>query len=29
VHEGAERCGVLVQEGLAGPIVGAALMKKL
>jgi hypothetical protein len=29
VHEGAERCAVLVQEGLAGPIVGAALMKKL
>lgn len=29
VHDGAERCAVLVQEGLAGPIVGAALLKKL
>ncbi len=29
VHAGAERCAVLVQQGRAGPIVGAALMKQL
>ena len=29
VHAGAERCAVLVQQGPAGPIVGAALIKQL
>jgi hypothetical protein len=28
MHDGAERCAVLVQQGRAGPIVGAALMAK-
>ena len=28
MHAGAERCAVLVQQGRAGPIVGAALMKQ-
>ena len=26
MHKGAERCAVLVQQGRAGPIVGAALI---
>ena len=29
MHNGVERCAVLVQQGYAGPIVGAALMRQL